>query len=144
MKLIFGLHAQSPFEASSLLSETLGIYGYFINNKSVLLLATGPPNATTHNLHEADETYHRFQRSSRLFQTMLLGFSVKVLWFWLGTILSYRKELKVAWSQKVFHSFAFSNKCDKSLSSTFQSNVKNGGYWFGTILGNEQSSQNTS
>ena len=94
MKLIFGLHAQSPFEASSLLSETLGIYGYFINNKSVLLLATGPPNATTHNLHEADETYHRFQRSSRLFQTMLLSFSE-------GSLILIRKnyilkELKVA------------------------------------------------
>ena len=62
LKLILSLHAQSPFEASSLLSESLGIYGYFINNKSVrVLLATGPPNATTHNLHEADETYHRFQ-----------------------------------------------------------------------------------
>ena len=43
-----------------------GIYGYFINNKSVQVwlklarLETGPPNVTTHNLHEADETYHRF------------------------------------------------------------------------------------
>ena len=64
LKLILSLHAQSPFEASSLLSESLGIYGYFINNKSVrVLLATGPPNATTHNLHEADETYHRFRAS---------------------------------------------------------------------------------
>ena len=105
MKLIFGLHAQSPFEASSLLSESLGIYGYFINNKSVLLLATGPPNATTHNLHEADETYHRFQRSSRLFQTMLLSFSVKVLWFWLGTIPF--KRVKVGLISERFSFFCF-------------------------------------
>ena len=77
--------ARARFEASSsgrisvslihyLGAQSWGIYGYFINNKSGLWLQTGPPNVTTtHNLHEADETYHRFSTfKTQLGQKLLL------------------------------------------------------------------------